>query len=174
MTGIAMLPFLYFSNLNLLNVLPGLLLTILYWLPLMPVRLFKRSGIFKTILLAFTWACVTVYMPLNLSLTDITAAAWFVLIRRFLFMLILCIIFDNRDSAIDKIRGIKSLSTEISVAAIRYIVAVVFLILMAIILWYNYFGITTRQAVALLPFYLLIFFLQKNVGITFIIFWLMG
>ena len=64
-----------------------------------------------------------------------TDIEFFILTRRFLFMLMLCIIFDNRDIAVDKIRGLRSLATDLSVETMRYLIYSIFLILFATILF---------------------------------------
>ena len=104
-------------------------LTLLYALPLLPFKIFHvagKAGLLKTFLLAFTWAFVTVYIPYK----QMPAANLFTLIllfnNRFLFMLMLCIIFDARDTDVDKIRGLQSLTTLVKPAIIRYIVAGIF------------------------------------------------
>ena len=73
----------------------------------------------KTVLLAFTWAYVTVFIPLHKSYLFLRHSELFVFNRRFLFMVMLCIIFDNRDKAVDKIRGLHSLATVLKPAHLR-------------------------------------------------------
>ena len=49
-------------------VITAVLLTILYAIPLLPVsflRFTRKAGVLKTVLLAFTWAYVTVIIPLR-------------------------------------------------------------------------------------------------------------
>ncbi len=140
------------ASLDIYIVLPGFVLTFLYILPLLPVKALnftKRLGILKTLVLAFTWAYVTVCIPIYQSIGESTDADWFVFIYRFLFMLILCIIFDSRDSAVDKIRGMHSLITDISLRTLRYTVIIVFMILFAAVFLYEHFDITMQQSVAM-------------------------
>jgi 4-hydroxybenzoate polyprenyltransferase len=119
------------NNKELLTVISvGLLLTLLYAVPLLPFKIFRftrKAGLLKTFLLAFTWAFVTVYIPY----TTMPGGSFKILIllfnNRFIFMLMLCIIFDARDTNIDKIRGLQSLTTMLNPTAVRYIMVVLFI-----------------------------------------------
>ena len=101
-----------YSKLPFYTILFSLVCTGLYSLPLLPfnaIALLKKFGYVKTFLLAFTWAYVTVYLPAassNISISEI--AYW--MVHRFVFMLILCIIFDTRDIETDTIKGLHSLA----------------------------------------------------------------
>ena len=124
--------FYFKSGLMLIEVLPAVLLTLVYsgqLIPLPQFRFTRKAGILKTILLAFTWTYVTTFLPiihLQLQLND---ASIFIITRRFLFMLMLCIIFDSRDIAVDKIRGMRSLATELSSQTLRLLIFIIFGIL---------------------------------------------
>ncbi|MCY7291204.1 MAG: hypothetical protein LH615_03385 [Ferruginibacter sp.] len=140
------------SRLPLEFILTSLLLTFLYVLPLLPFKpfyLMRKAGVLKTFLLAFTWACVTVFIPLQKSYLLLSNADLFVFTRRFLFMLMLCIIFDNRDKAVDKIRGLQSLATVLKPAHLRIFIFLIFITLFVTNFLYGYYGITFSQSVAL-------------------------
>jgi len=140
------------SQLYFWYVLPSLLLTAMYALPLLPfkwLRFTRRLGPLKTTLLAFTWTYVTAYIPIQKAVTELDGADIFILTRRFLFMLMLCILFDSRDSRMDKIRGLHSLATDISPRLLGIINLLIFLILFASNFWAPHFGISTAQAIAL-------------------------
>jgi len=112
--SIGMLYCWYQSFIPLHFVITAVLLTIIYSIPLLPISFLKftrKAGVLKTILLAFTWTYVTVIIPLGKDYSLLTHADLFIISRRFLFMLMLCIIFDNRDKDIDKIRGLHRLAT---------------------------------------------------------------
>lgn len=107
----------------------ALFLTLLYAVPLMPFRFLhftRKAGLLKTLLLAFTWSFVTVYIPYQLSPTGNTLTLLMLFNNRFLFMLMLCIIFDARDTNVDKIRGLQSLTTLLRPSTIRYIMFLLF------------------------------------------------
>ena len=120
----------------------AVLLTLLYSVPLWPFRVFafaRKVGFLKTILLAFTWAYVTVVIPVaHVKAINGTALA-LLFTARFLFMLMLCIIFDSRDIAVDKIHSLRSLATDVSTHALQRIMAVVFILYLlsgCLLRWY--------------------------------------
>lgn len=155
-------------------------LTILYAIPVLPfsfLQLARRAGILKTILLAFTWAYVTVMIPLPAE-QQLNAAILFMLSRRFLFMLMLCIIFDNRDKDMDKIRGLSSLATDLGPGSVRILIYSVFTLLFISNFFFRSFGITPGQSVALqvstLALLLVYFYSQKKQGYLFYYFFVDG
>ena len=159
-TGLAILAFsaigcvlcLYKHPLQVEFIFTSFLLTCLYALPLLPFRPFyfmRKAGVLKTFLLAFTWAYVTVFIPLQKTYLLLSNAELFVFTRRFLFMLMLCIIFDNRDKAVDKIRGLHSLATVLKPAHLSIFIYLIFITLFATNFLYHYYGITFSQSVGL-------------------------
>ena len=133
-------------------IITSLSLTFLYALPLLRLSVLqftRRAGFLKTGLLAFTWAYVTVLIPLQKTYLVLNSADLFVFTRRFLFMLMLCIIFDNRDKAVDKIRGLHSLATDLKPAHLRILIYLIFVILFTTNFLYAQYGITFSQSVAL-------------------------
>ena len=106
-------------------------LTLLYALPLLPFKIFyvtRSAGIVKTFLLAFTWTFVTVYIPYYFVSAINSDLLILLFVNRFLFMLMLCIIFDARDTGVDKIRGLQSLTTILKPNIVRGIMGIIFLI----------------------------------------------
>ncbi|RYD68937.1 MAG: hypothetical protein EOP53_28005 [Sphingobacteriales bacterium] len=106
----------------------GMLLTLLYSLPLWPVKFARklhRLGFLKTFLLALTWTYITVMIPVTGH--DASAIAVFSLFfARFFFMLMLCAIFDSRDIAIDKMNSLRSLATDVSESRLKLIMGISF------------------------------------------------
>lgn len=142
----------FYSSLQVNNVWPAIFFTILYALPLLPFRFLRftrKAGVLKTTLLAFTWTYVTAFIPMQKALLLLNNAELFIITRRFLFMLMLCIIFDSRDIAVDKIRGLHSLATDLSPKVLRYLIIFIFVILFATNFLFHYFGITIAQTTAL-------------------------
>ncbi len=142
----------YYSKIPLLSVAIAISLTVVYAVPLLPFRFLqftRKAGVLKTTLLAFTWSYVTVMIPLQKDPFDATQLELFILTRRFLFMLMLCIIFDNRDSAVDKIRGLRSLATDLSPSTMRWLIYSIFLILFASNFLSGNYGIPVAQSIAL-------------------------
>jgi 4-hydroxybenzoate polyprenyltransferase len=128
------------------------LLTCLYTLPVLPFRpfyIFRKAGAVKTFLLAFTWAYVTVFIPLQKNYLQLSSTECFVFTRRFLFMLMLCIIFDHRDKAVDKIRGLHSLATVLRPAQLSAVIYLIFAILFTTNFLYAYYAISPAHSIAL-------------------------
>ena len=128
--GAGMLFFLLQNFYLLPYIFGGLLLTLLYSLPLWPFRFavqLQKAGFFKTTLLALTWAYVTVILPaagvLHTEATPVLA----LLLTRFCFMLLLCIIFDMRDISVDKMHGLRSLATDLSKRTLSIIINIAFI-----------------------------------------------
>ncbi len=143
---------LWHSAIPVNYVITAVLLTILYSIPLLPFKflLFTgRRGVLKTILLAITWTYVTGFIPMQKSYMMLGNADLFIITRRFMFMLILCIIFDSRDIAVDKIRGLRSLATDLNPKALRYLIYTIFACLFASNFFSGYYGITLYQSIAL-------------------------
>jgi hypothetical protein len=121
------------SPLKFRVVYPAIILNGLYILPLLPVKqlsLLKKIGFAKTLLLAFTWAYVTIVLPINKPFIYLDNGKLLLFCNRFLFMLILCIIFDSRDAAIDKIKGLHSLATDTKPTTLKIITATCFAVLL--------------------------------------------
>lgn len=109
----------------------GMVLTLLYSLPLWPFRFsshLQKAGFFKTTLLSFTWAYVTTIIPVA-SVGALELYPVFVLLAgRFCFMLLLCIIFDMRDISVDKMNGLHSLATDMSRRRLSLMIGIVFIL----------------------------------------------
>ena len=140
------------SNISSTDAVLSFALTFIYSIPLLPIKQLaftRKAGFLKTILLAFTWMFVTAYIPIQQAGIGFGAASIWWMIRRFLFMLMLCIIFDNRDIASDKIKGLHSLATDLHPAVMKWLIYFIFLLLFASNFLYNINGITVPQSVAL-------------------------
>ncbi len=140
------------SGIPLVHVVAAVLLTLLYAIPLLPVpalHFTRKAGVIKTTLLAFTWAYVTAFLPLQKEWPALDAADVFILTRRFLFMLMLCIIFDNRDKAVDKIRGLHSLATVLKPGQLQLLIAAIFIVLFGTNFLSVSYGISFPQSIAL-------------------------
>jgi hypothetical protein len=148
---------LLFSLLKVTALLPvigiGLLLTLLYTVPLLPFKIFRtarKAGLVKTILLAFTWAFVTVYIPYKQMPTAALNTIAMLFSNRLLFMLMLCIIFDARDTNVDKIRGLQSLTTLLKPATVTNIMLAIFLVYTFNSIMFRDYYNAPRQIIALL------------------------
>ncbi len=120
------------SMLTPLLVLPAIVLNMLYALPLLPFKFLngvRKIGVLKTIILAFTWMYVTAYLPLLKPLNELSSVEIYLLLNRFIFMFLLCIMFDSRDSKLDKIKGLHSIATDIKTTYLKILVALLFVVL---------------------------------------------
>jgi len=150
--GTGILLFFSAAHIRFINVVIAFLLTFLYSLPLLPVKQLsftRKAGFVKTLLLAFTWMFVTAYLPLSQNGIAFTTAGMLLMMKRFLFMLMLCILFDNRDVTVDKIRGLSSLATDLSAKAMRWLILVIFLLLFIINFLLGQHAVSARQVWAL-------------------------
>ena len=151
-SSIGLLYCFFRSYIPLHFVITAILLTTLYAIPLLPVSFLKftrKAGVLKTILLAFTWTYVTVITPLQKDYWLLNSADFFIISRRFLFMLMLCIIFDNRDKEMDKIRGLRSLATDLKPSILRILIYCIFTMLFISNFFCTNYGITLAQSIAL-------------------------
>ncbi len=136
-----------FSNL----VLSGILFA-LYLLPILPFKeleWIRRIGFMKTVLLAFTWAILTTLVPLQVPIWSMGSLASLIFIGRFFFMLLLCIIFDKRDAAVDKIRGLQSLATAFNPIVLHFLIAFIFLGYCSIHYFIKGYGVGNAQVISL-------------------------
>jgi len=143
---------LYRSSLPAGFILTAILLTVLYSIPLLPVKFLqftRRAGVLKTVLLAFTWCYVTAFLPIQKNYWQLDSPEIFIITRRFLFMLMLCIIFDNRDKTVDKIRGLRSLATDLSPGVLKALVYIIFATLFLSNFLFRDYGISLNQSLAL-------------------------
>ena len=92
------------------------LFTLLYSLPRWPyafAKSLRRIGIIKTLLLAFTWTFVTVVIPAATIAGKNFGLLVLLFIVRFLFMFLLCILFDARDAEADLQRDMHTVATDV-------------------------------------------------------------
>ncbi len=104
------------------------MLTLAYSVPLWPVKSLaftRKAGFLKTILLAFTWTYVTIIIPVANASLSWNKPLMLLFTARFMFMLMLCIIFDSRDVKVDKIRGLSSLATVVSRKTLGILIMIV-------------------------------------------------
>ena len=180
-SSIGLLYCLLRSSIPLHFVITAVLLTILYAIPLLPVSFLKftrKAGVLKTILLAFTWTYVTVIIPMQKDYGLLNSADLFIISRRFLFMLMLCIIFDNRDKDLDKIRGLRSLATDLKPSILRILIYCIFALLFISNFFFKNYGITLSQSIALqvstIALLVVYFYSNKKQGYLFYYFFVDG
>lgn len=84
--------------------LVAFLLTLLYCIPYFlsqENRMIKKMGFSKTLILSVTWSFVTIIIPAQSLISVHPNIVFCFFVSRFLFVLMLCIIFDKRDTFID-------------------------------------------------------------------------
>lgn len=87
------------------------LITLIYSLPLLPFTHKKRLkdfGILKITTLVLFWTLITVWLPAT-QVNYIPKSYLLVFISRFVFLFALCLVFDIRDTEIDKKENIRTI-----------------------------------------------------------------
>jgi 4-hydroxybenzoate polyprenyltransferase len=113
----------------------------LYSFPALPFgkkKRLKEYGILKIITLSLLWTLVTVWFPVN-SMPFDTGLFWLVFAKRFLFMFVLCLLFDMRDMDIDRESGIRTFPVQFGIKNsyyFSYFILIIFLILSFIQFYY--------------------------------------
>jgi len=128
---LAQLPQLWFPSLVSVSC------TVLYSWPLWKSSPDKRPlsmGVMKTFLLALTWTYVTIWFPLAGKMLEWTPDFLLHLSFRFLFMLMLCILFDKRDLEVDLKRSYSSVATIFTVKQLQLLCNACFLLMLLVIL----------------------------------------
>jgi 4-hydroxybenzoate polyprenyltransferase len=102
----------------------GAFATFLYSAPNIPLRPFlwlRRIAVGKTIFLAGVWTYVTGMLPMLLSRHGLSAVHFYYLGSRLFLVYAICILFDIKDRAEDRKKGIRALPTVLSEKSIRFI-----------------------------------------------------
>jgi 4-hydroxybenzoate polyprenyltransferase len=108
-------------------------ITFLYSIPILPFRKkrIKDFGLLKIITITLLWTLVTVWFPIDQSFYgDLSFQLIFV--RRFIFIFILCLMFDIRDVEIDRLENIRTIPVTIGTRRayqIGYILLGIFILL---------------------------------------------
>ncbi len=138
---------LFFSSLTIV-----VILFIFYLLPILPFKnldWIKRFGFLKTVLLAFTWTVITTLIPLQVPIWKMEPLVTLLFIHRFLFMMLLCIIFDRRDAAIDKIRGLQSMATFLNPLKLHFLFGFIFIGYLIVNYFMRFYGIGIANFISL-------------------------
>jgi len=109
----------------------SMIATFLYTAPKIPVRLLqelRKLALGKTIFLAAVWTYVTTVLPFVMEEAPWTKAMTFFTLSRYFAVYMICILFDYRDRADDKMAGIRSLITYMEPAGIRRLFLFSFLV----------------------------------------------
>lgn len=164
-SGLAALVFASQTKIDIFSILVPVVLTIVYSIPLWPLRhigFTRRIGFLKSTILAFTWAYVTVLLPVAGAGISFTGAAFFLFIARFFFMMILSLIFDMRDASVDLNRKFHSLATDLSKPAMEIFMKVIFVLYLFCGLMVRYFFRDYGQMIMFMVVGLLLWFVYKK------------
>jgi 4-hydroxybenzoate polyprenyltransferase len=115
----------------------------LYSFPVIPFgrkKRIKEYGFLKIITLALLWTLVTVWFPVNNLLFEKDIFI-FVFLKRFVFMFVLCLLFDVRDIEIDTKENIRTLAVFLGKKKSYLIVnSLLLLFVILSLLQFFYFG----------------------------------
>ncbi|MBC6492232.1 UbiA family prenyltransferase [Flavihumibacter stibioxidans] len=108
----------------------------LYSFPLLPFykKRLKDHGILKISLLALEWTLVTVWFPADQAGIDPTSY-WLVFLRRFVFMFVLCLLFDIRDQESDSTAGIRTIPVRLGIKKSYRLADLLLLVFLALSVW---------------------------------------
>lgn len=101
------------------------------FLPFTNKKRIKDFGLLKIVTLALLWTLVTVWFPIDGSYFS-KFSFQLIFLRRFVFIFILCLLFDIRDTEIDRKENIATLAVKLGIKksyTLCYILLVVFIIL---------------------------------------------
>jgi 4-hydroxybenzoate polyprenyltransferase len=133
--GILLILFSFFSfhlkHFIILASLGGI--SFLYSFPFLPFgekKRIKDYGLLKILTITFLWTVVTVWFPVN-SMPFDNNLFWLVFVKRFVFMFVLCLLFDMRDIEIDHQENINTLGVKLGLRKsyqLSYLLLIVFVI----------------------------------------------
>ena len=140
-TGVALILFSFLSFRLHHFIILAILATVafLYSFPVLPFfkkKRIKDYGFLKIITLALLWTLVTVWFPVNNFLFEKNIFV-FVFFKRFVFMFMLCLLFDIRDIEIDRQENITTLAVFLGKKK-SYLLAYSFLIFFVILSFFQF------------------------------------
>jgi 4-hydroxybenzoate polyprenyltransferase len=144
-TGIGLILFSFLSFRLHHFIILGILAAIafLYSFPVLPFTKKKRIkdyGVLKIITLALLWTLVTVWFPVN-NFPFERNIYLFVFFKRFVFLFLLCLLFDMRDIEVDKKENIRTLAVFLGKKKSYFIVySILFLFVILSFLQFFYFN----------------------------------
>ncbi|MDQ2863994.1 MAG: UbiA family prenyltransferase [Bacteroidota bacterium] len=118
------------------------LVAFLYSFPVIPLGKKKRIkdyGFIKIITLALLWTLVTVWFPVVNFSFDLHIFI-FVFLKRFVFMFVLCLIFDVRDIEIDSVENIRTVAVLLGKKMSYYVsyISLIFFIILSLLQFYYF------------------------------------
>lgn len=120
------------------------IITFLYSAPKIPhpwFRALRKVAIGKTVFLSLVWTYVTYILPVIIAGVAFTTPVILFIVSRFFFIYAICIMFDFRDRADDKAKGIRSMVTwfsEKGVDRLFFLSLLIFAICSVLLLRYQF------------------------------------
>jgi len=157
---------------DVLILIPFVFATVFYVVPLSKKKKNLRSiASLKLFLIAFSWAGITVLLPLIHHDISISLNVWIVFVQRFLIMIALAIPFDIRDFKFDK-EEIRTLPQTIGVKKSKYLGSAVLLLFFALEFLRNSNDPTLISAfIVTISSFLLLIFAKKDQNRNYTSFW---
>ena len=157
---------------DVLILIPFVFATVFYVVPLSKKKKNLRSiASLKLFLIAFSWAGITVLLPLIHHDISISLNGWVVFVQRFLIMIALAIPFDIRDFKFDK-EEIRTLPQTIGVKKSKYLGSAVLLLFFALEFLRNSNDPTLISAfIVTISSFLLLIFAKKDQNRNYTSFW---
>ena len=149
------------STNTLLLCLPFGFLTLLYTIPFLSgfSKNLRQISYLKIIVVALVWAACTVLLPVFDALNEISTKTIFIIIQRFLIVIVLILPFDIRDVKYDAI-SLQTIPKKIGVKATKRLGLA--LLLFTLIIEFLYSSNNTTKNAFVIFFFLTIVFLMRS------------
>ena len=126
-------------------------ITMVYTAPKIPsLNKLKSLAYGKTFLLAFTWAYVTVILPIWIYASNWDVRSTLFLIGRFSLLYLICLLFDFRDRKEDMAQGLTTLPSRISIHGLQIVFYTIMAIYLISTLMLHYYGFEPKEIILLL------------------------
>jgi 4-hydroxybenzoate polyprenyltransferase len=136
-------------------------ISVLYSYPVIPIgnkKRIKDYGYLKIITLALLWTLVTVWFPaVNESFNS--TLFLFVIMKRFVFMFVLCLVFDIRDIEIDGKENINTVAVILGRKNSYVLAYITLFFFMVLSLLQNFYYADNKELFALLVSAILTYFM---------------
>lgn len=125
--------------------------------PLWPFNKLKRIAYGKTVFLALAWMHVTTMLPLLVQDINWDTPQILFALNRFYLIYAICILFDLRDRMHDRLEGIKSMITQMSLQQVSVIYYGILVAWLVTTLWLSLYFLTGIIIALLVPGFILAF-----------------
>ena len=144
--------------------IPTAIATLIYTAPKLPIKIFKKlegRALAKTFYLTSIWVYVTCILPIQVSAIEINMLVVFYIACQFLFIYLICLLFDYRDHKKDNFNFIL-INTNKHFNKLFQFISVVFLIMLSI--FYIISSDTLTTLALLLSFLVIYLSLKKSIN----------